>query len=39
MDFKELYMSFVKDSHPHMLQGIKSIPPEIISSHRMENIL
>lgn len=39
MDFKELYMSFVKDSHTHTLQGIKANPLEIISSHHMEKLL
>ena len=39
MEFKELYMGFVEGSHTHMLQGIKANPLEIISSHRMENIL
>ena len=39
MDFQELYMSFVKDSHTYLLQGIKANPPEIISSHRMEKLL
>ena len=39
MEFQELYMIFVKDSHTYMLQGIKANPPEIIISHRMENIL
>ena len=39
MDFKELYMSFVKDSHTHLLQGIKENPRDIINSHHMENLL
>lgn len=39
MDFKELYMSFVMDSHAHILQGIKAIPLEIVSSHHMEKLL
>ena len=39
MDFKELYMSSVKDSHTHILQGIKASPLEIISSYHMEKIL
>jgi hypothetical protein len=39
MEFKELYMSFDKDSQTHLLQGIKANPPDIISSHYMENIL
>ena len=32
-------MSFVKDSHTYMLQGIKTNPPKIISSHRMDKLL
>jgi hypothetical protein len=36
MDFKELYMSFVKDSHTHLLQAN---PLEVISSHRKEKLL
>ena len=36
MDFKELYMSLVKDAHTHLPQGIRANPPAIISSHRME---
>ena len=39
MDFKELYMSFVKDSHTHTLYGINDIPPDLISSQHMENLL
>ena len=39
MDFQELYMSSVKESHTYMLHGIKAFPPYIISSHHMENIL
>ena len=39
MDFQDLYMSFVKDSHTYLLQGIKTNPPEIISSHYMEKLL
>ena len=39
MDFQELYMSFVKDSHTYLLRGIKANPPEIIISHRMEKLL
>ena len=35
MDFKDLYMNFVKGSHTHLLQGIKANPPELISSHHM----
>ena len=37
MDFKDLYMRFVKDSHTHILQGIQVGSPEIISSHCMRN--
>ena len=32
-------MSFVKDSRTHLLQGINTNPPKIISSHRMEKLL
>ena len=39
MDFKELYMSFVKDSHTHTLKGIQAGPPEVIDSHCMEKLL
>ena len=39
MDFQDLYIWFVKDSHSYLLQGIKANPPEIINSHCMENIL
>jgi len=39
IDFQELYMSFVKDCHTYLLQGIKANPPKIISSYRMEKIL
>jgi hypothetical protein len=39
MDFQELYMSFVKDYHGYLLRGIKANPPEIISSHHMDNLL
>ena len=39
MDFKELYMSFVKDSHTHTLKGIQARPLEVISLHRMEKLL
>ena len=39
MEFKELYIIFVKDYHAHMLQGIKANPQEIINSHHMENLL
>ena len=39
MDFKELYMTFVKDSHTYTLKGIQVGPPEVISSHWMEKLL
>lgn len=39
MNFKEFYMSFVKDSHTHTLKGIQARPPEVISLHCMEKIL
>ena len=39
MDFQDLYMSFVKDSHTYLLQGIKANPLDIISSHHMEKLL
>ena len=39
MDFRELYMSFVKDYDTHTLHGIKYIPIEIICSHYMEMLL
>jgi hypothetical protein len=39
MDFKELYMSFVQDSHTHTLKGLQVSSPEIISSHWMEKLL
>jgi hypothetical protein len=39
MDFKELYMRFVKDCHTHVLQGIQDGPPKVTSSHRMEKLL
>lgn len=32
-------MSFVKDSHTYLLQGIQANPPEIIRSYLMEKIL
>ena len=38
MDFKELYLSFTQNSHTHMLKGLQEGSPEIISSHRMENL-
>ena len=31
IEFKELYMGIVKDSHNHTLEGIQAIPPQVIS--------
>ena len=39
MDFQDHYMGFVKDSHTYLLQGIKTNPLDIISSHFMEKLL
>jgi hypothetical protein len=39
MDFKELHISFVKDSHIHTLKGHQVGPLVVISSHRMEKLL
>jgi hypothetical protein len=39
MDFKELTMQFDQEGHQYKLQGITVGSPEIISSHRMENLL
>ena len=39
MNFQELYISFIKDSHTYMPHGIKANPLEIISLHRMEKLL
>ena len=39
MDFKELYMSFVKDSHTHLLKLIQAGPSKVISFHCMEKLL
>jgi hypothetical protein len=39
LDYQELYMSFTQESHPYTLRGLQADSPEIISSHRMENIL
>ena len=33
MDFKELYMSIVKDSSTHTLKGIQEGPLEVMSSN------
>ena len=37
-NFKELYMNFFKDSHTHLFQCIKEIPPKIVSSHRIKEM-
>jgi hypothetical protein len=39
MDFNELNMQFDQDDHQYKLQDITIGSPEIISSHRMENLL
>ena len=39
IDFKELYMSFVQNSHTHTLKGIQARSPETISFYRMEELL
>lgn len=39
MDSKELYMSFVKDSHTINLKGIQEEPLEVIILHYMEKLL
>jgi hypothetical protein len=39
MDFKELTMQFQQEGQQYKFQGITTGSPEIISSHRMENIL
>lgn len=39
MDFHELYMSFVKDSHTHTLKGIQERPQVVINSRRMDKLL
>jgi hypothetical protein len=39
MDFNELNMQFDQDSHQYKFQDITIGSPEIISSHRMENLL
>jgi hypothetical protein len=39
MDFKELTMQFDQEGQQYKFQGITIGSPEIISSHRMENIL
>jgi hypothetical protein len=39
MDFKELTMQFNQEGQQYKFQGITTGSPEIISSHRMENLL
>jgi hypothetical protein len=39
MDFKELTMQFQQEGQQYKFQGITTGSPEIISSHRMENLL
>jgi hypothetical protein len=39
MDFKELIMQFDQEGHQYKFQGIVVSSPEIITSHRMENML
>jgi hypothetical protein len=39
MDFKYLTMQFDQEGHQYKFQGIPVGSPEIISSHRMENLL
>ena len=39
MDFKELTMQFQQEGQKYQFQGLTAGSPEIISSHRMENIL
>jgi hypothetical protein len=39
MDFQELTMQFDQEGHQYKFQGITASSPEIISSHRMENML
>jgi hypothetical protein len=39
MDFKELTMKFNQEGQKYKFQGITISSPEIISSHRMENLL
>jgi hypothetical protein len=39
MDFKELTMQFDQEGQQYKFQGITTSSPEIISSHRMENML
>jgi hypothetical protein len=39
MDFKALTMQFDHEGHQYKFQGITASSPEVISSHRMENLL
>ena len=39
MDFKELYMIFVKDYHTHTIKRIQARPLKLIDSHIMEKLL
>ena len=39
MDFKELTMQFDQEGHQYKFQVIIVGSPEVISSHRMENLL
>jgi hypothetical protein len=39
MDFKELSMQFDQEGHQYKFQGIINGSPEVISSHRMEELL
>jgi hypothetical protein len=39
MDFKTLTMQFDQEGHQYKFQGITPSSPEVISSHRMENLL
>ena len=39
MEFKELYIKFLKDSRTQSLKGIQAGPPEVIRSHNMEKLL
>jgi hypothetical protein len=39
MDFKALTMLFDQEGHQYKFQGIIVGSPEVISSHRMENLL
>ena len=39
MDFKDLTMQFQQEGQQYKFQGITAGSPEVISSHRMENLL